>query len=117
MGRAAHPPARAPDLVRHVVPHGSPLGPGVSDDHKEAAIALEHKVREAVADAIRGSDWEPPGAVLTECVVVMGWFLPDGSHGSSHLRCGTPWGTLGLVSLTKDRIEAQEAADLFDEDE
>ena len=60
--------------------------------------ALSRAMRDAVADVLKGSEWHPAeGAVLTECVVVCGWFDADGDYGTSILRCGSPWGTRGLL--------------------
>lgn len=83
--------------------------------------ALEHRVREAVASAVAGSDWAPPsGAVLLDCVVIMGWFHADGTHGTSRLVCGSPWAGRGLVDMAAQAIEASyddEIRGYGDEDE
>ena len=69
---------------------------------------VEHRVKDAVARAVIGSDWAPPeGAILTECVVIMGWYYSDGTYGSSHLTCGPPWSGHGLATRCVQRMEAQ----------
>lgn len=71
------------------------------------AEAVGRSVLEAVAGAVNGTDWAPPeGAVLAECVVIMGWFYVDGTYGSSHLVTGAPWSGRGLVEQTIQRMEA-----------
>lgn len=73
-------------------------------DHDEHD-ALASKVRDAVAEAVRGTAWAPDAGILVDCVVMMGWVEPDGTTGTTHLRCGTPWSTLGLANYCVDNIE------------
>ena len=91
----------------------------MADDDFEAAEAAEvgWKVRDAVSQAITGTDWAPPvGGVITDCVVILGWSYADGRHGSSHLICGTPWAAQGLVDRTLQRMEAQHADEIAEDD-
>ena len=68
---------------------------------------VEHAMKEAVAGAVAGTDWAPPdGAILIECVVIMGWYYPDGSYGSSHITCGPPWSGHGLAQRCVQDMEA-----------
>lgn len=67
---------------------------------------LTHRMLEAISAVVRGSEWEPlEGGIITEAVVTMGWVTPQGEYGTSHLRCGSPWGTEGLARDALRRIE------------
>ena len=68
---------------------------------------VERGVLNAVSDVVTGTSWAPPeDAVLSEVVVVMGWFHADGTYGSSHVNTGAPWSARGLLAQTLQRIEA-----------
>lgn len=72
---------------------------------------IEHKMREAVAAAVDGSQHRPDeAAILTDVVVVMGWVMGDGSHGTTHVRCGAPWATRGLLQHAADTIDTVDGA-------
>lgn len=58
---------------------------------------MEHRVREAVSNAVKGSDRAPLAGVLLECVVVMGWMDDEGEHATTYILCGSPWATSGLA--------------------
>lgn len=67
---------------------------------------LQRRMLEAIQQVVGGSDFAPDGAALvTEAVVIMGWVDSDGDCGTSHLRCGTTWGTEGLVVQCLRRME------------
>ena len=73
-------------------------------------------MKDVVADVLQGTDWAPPeGAILTECVVMMGWYYADGSYGSSHLICGPPWSGHGLAVRCLQRIESQHLDEIDDD--
>ena len=73
-----------------------------ADDPTHAEMA--ERVRDAVAEAVAGTRWAPAGGVLVDCVVFMGFFNADGTHGASHLICGSPWASVGLVEDQLDRM-------------
>lgn len=66
---------------------------------------MEHRVREAVSNAVKGSDRAPLAGVLLECVVVMGWMDDEGEHVTTHILCGSPWATRGLISQAVAHID------------
>ena len=73
---------------------------------------LQRRMLDAIQQTIAGTDWAPPDAALvTECVVIMGWTDGDGYYGTSHLRCGSPWGTEGLIANALREIEAADEED------
>jgi len=79
---------------------------------------LEYKIKEVVSGVISGTAYAPPeGAILTECVVIMGWFYADGSYGSSHIICGPPWAGHGLTTRCLQRIEIQLANEIDENDD
>jgi len=92
----------------------SDVGPDELPDPGDDVEDLSHlthdqvaeRVRDAVAAAVAGTDWCPPGGVLVDCVVMLGWFSPgaDAPYGGSHLRHGSPWATHGLVEDQFDRM-------------
>lgn len=94
----------------------------MSDQQLEA---VQDAVRAAVSEAVKGTPWEPSiGAVLTECVVVMGWYDSDGDQDSTLIRCGSPWGTRGLLTDAVEYVDTAAAANLelrfaasYDDDE
>lgn len=74
---------------------------------------LNYRLKETISTAVVGTDWAPPeGAILMDAVVIMGWFYADGTHGTSHFTCGSPWAGHGLVTRCLQRIEATLAEDL-----
>jgi len=87
--------------VRAVVTAGTAMGADVSDEHDN----LKRRMRDAVQEVLAGSEYGPPdGGIVAECVVIAGWVDIDGDSGKSHLRCGTAWGTEGLVASTLREI-------------
>lgn len=79
-------------------------------------LELQRDLLDAVQRIVAGTEHAPPGAgIVTECVVVMGWVADDGDHGRSHVRCGSPWGTEGLLIAAIREIEAAEQAQLDDD--
>lgn len=73
--------------------------------------ALERRMLDAITEAVRGSEWAPPeGGLIVEAVVVMGWVDSDGDSATSHLRCGSAWGTEGLLvdALRHVRMQAEQ---------
>lgn len=71
-------------------------------EHNEVA----EKVRDAVAGAVAGTSWAPPeGGLIVDCVVFLGFYNANGTYGASHLRCGSPWATHGLVEDQLERMD------------
>lgn len=61
-------------------------------------LALQRRMLDAVQEVLAGTEWAPPeGGIVTEAVVIVGWADAAGGFGHGHLRCGSPWGTEGLV--------------------
>ena len=59
----------------------------------------QQAMKVAVQQILNDAEWGPPGGgIVSECVVVAGWVDHNGTYGQSHLRCGSPWGTEGLMS-------------------
>lgn len=79
-----------------------------ADDPREIREVSE-RMRDAVTAAVRGSPWSPPQALLTDCVVVMGWNFTDGTYGTSVLATGAPWATRGLLEGALDREKEADA--------
>ena len=76
---------------------------------------VQDVVRDAISAAVRGTEFAPPeGAVLTDCVIVMGWYDADGDHGTSMVRCGSPWATRGLIVYAGEYADAVAQSGLFD---
>lgn len=72
----------------------------------------EHRMMEAVAAVATGSECDlapDNGAILVDCVVIMGWVTADGEHASSHMRCGSPWGTRGLLLAAIEEVDVIES--------
>jgi hypothetical protein len=67
---------------------------------EESYFDLQQRTKDAVENVIHGSSFGPPSgeAVLLDCVVVMGWTNGNGEYRSTHLRCGSPWATEGLLT-------------------
>lgn len=75
------------------------------DEHE----LLSRRMLDAIGETVADTDWAPPdGGLVTEAVVVMGWMNPQGQYGTSHLRCGSPWGTEGLLH---DALRSLDAGD------
>lgn len=73
---------------------------------EEEVRNLQRKVLDTVSDVLAGTEWSPPdGGIITEMVVIAGWADAEGDYGDVHLRCGSPWGTEGLVTRTARLIE------------
>lgn len=67
---------------------------------------------DAVQQVVAGTEFAPTEAALvTECVVVIGWTDGDSNYGQSHLRCGSPWGTEGLLVAALREVEAEDMAE------
>jgi hypothetical protein len=59
---------------------------------------LQQRLKAAIEGVLQGTDFVPTEpAFLVDCVVIMGWSDGQGNWGSSHIRCGSPWATAGLV--------------------
>lgn len=80
---------------------------------------VERNTIDAMSAVVGGTEYAPPeGAVLIEAVVVMGWFLPDGSHATTYVRAGTPWGTHGLLVEAIDQVDnANSVALIYETDD
>lgn len=73
----------------------------MSENCREEYSHVKRKVINAVDEAVRGSSWAPPDgevAVLTDCVVIMGWTDLEGNNVQTNLLCGSSWAAEGLVS-------------------
>lgn len=60
---------------------------------------LRRKMLNVVHETVQGSAFGPSNdepAMLVDCVVIMGW-CDDEEYTTSALRCGSPWGSRGLV--------------------
>lgn len=67
---------------------------------------LQQKLKAAIEGALQDTEFVPTHpSFLVDCVVVMGWSDGQGNWGTSHIRCGSPWATEGLVQDTLRDIE------------
>lgn len=74
------------------------------------AREVEHALREAVAAVLADTEFAPPAGLLTDCFVICGWVLDDEDHATTHVRCGSPWATRGLLHDATTHIDTIEAA-------
>lgn len=83
----------------------------------EEVRLLQRRMLDAVQAVVAGTEWAPPtGGLITEAVVVMGWADAEGDNGVSHLRCGTTWGTEGLLVEALRQVEAAADCDHRDDE-
>lgn len=63
-----------------------------------SAYDLQQKLKAAIEGVLQDTAYVPSHpAFLVDCVVLMGWSDGQGGWGTSHIRCGSPWSTDGLI--------------------
>lgn len=77
---------------------------------RAADITVEQKMLDAVSDVVRGTDWEVPNSVMTDCLVVMTSKDDDGDFAVVWMSAGPRTAAEGMAGRVIRDIEFMEDA-------
>ena len=70
----------------------------------EEELEMKTRIKQFIENEVAGTPWAPmEGGILVDCVVLLGFYNPNNTHGSSFIACTSDWAARGLIEEARER--------------